>query len=142
MSAPMDPKRLAEIRDIAKGIIPLARLKELERARPDLGPLLADAFLAQNVPDLLAEVERLRQREPTKDEMEAVLGDSAEAFLEGTIRRCVDCREPIFGGPSRCVRCVARLDERDACAKVADAEGDMDPFHPKAARIAAAIRAR
>lgn len=53
---------------------------------------------------------RAAAREPTRDEMEAALGDKDEAFLGGTVRRCIDCRTPIFGGPTRCLRCAGRYE--------------------------------
>jgi hypothetical protein len=45
--------------------------------------------------------------EPTREEMEAALGAKAEAFAYGgTIRRCIDCRAPVFGGPTRGASCA------------------------------------
>lgn len=55
-------------------------------------------------------------REPTREEMLESLGvkgdmqkgtHQTETFRRGTINRCVDCGDPIFGGPTRCDACVA-----------------------------------
>lgn len=69
----------------------------------------------------------LRLREPSRDEMLACLGDRDELAVGDrcpdswpTIRRCRHCREPVAGGPTACVSCVARR-EGDARADLADA---------------------
>lgn len=54
------------------------------------------------------EIARLKEREPTNDEMERALAGADEAFLGGTIRRCRICRCAVFGGPTACIRCVER----------------------------------
>lgn len=53
--------------------------------------------------------------EPTEGEMLTVLTEAAvngksEAFLRGTVRRCLDCKRPVFGGPVRCVHCLKALE--------------------------------
>jgi hypothetical protein len=51
------------------------------------------------------------EREPSDREMEAALGDLSETFYEGwTVRRCIDCRTPVAGGPTRCMRCAWRME--------------------------------
>jgi hypothetical protein len=31
------------------------------------------------------------------------------AFFHGTIRRCLNCKRPVFGGPVRCIHCADSL---------------------------------
>ena len=58
-----------------------------------------------------SELDRLRMREPRREEMEAALGEANEAFYEGwTIRRCRHCRIPVAGGPTACEVCAATQD--------------------------------
>lgn len=48
--------------------------------------------------------------EPSRDEMERALGDIDETFACGwTIRRCIDCRTPVAGGPTRCLPCASEV---------------------------------
>lgn len=49
---------------------------------------------------------------PSEEEMLTALAGAAlngktEAFFHGTIMRCIDCRRPVFGGPTRCAYCAA-----------------------------------
>lgn len=49
--------------------------------------------------------------EPTEEEMLATLAlaelaGKSEAFLGGTVRRCLDCKRPTHGGPTRCAACA------------------------------------
>jgi hypothetical protein len=68
-----------------------------------------DAALARPPAD--SELDRLRMREPRREEMEAALGEANEAFYEGwTIRRCRHCRIPVAGGPTACEVCAATQD--------------------------------
>lgn len=100
---------------------------------PDIDVSGPDANLIAHAPtdiaDLLAEVRTLSHRDPTESEMESALGSADEAFIGGTVRRCRNCRRPVFGGPTWCVSCVARAEvraltaERDALrARVAELE--------------------
>lgn len=81
-----------------------------------------------------SQIERLRKREPTREEADGALGDAREGFLDGWIaRRCLDCGCWVFGGPTRCVRCAERIDrnqartERDAAiARAEKAEKERD----------------
>lgn len=47
---------------------------------------------------------RAARRAEITAQMEAALGDLDEVFIEGigTVRRCLDCRVPVRGGPTRC----------------------------------------
>lgn len=61
----------------------------------------------------------LLHQPPGLDVMEVALGERDVAFVDGwTVRRCVDCRRPIAGGPTRCSSCVElevlRLHEESA----------------------------
>ncbi len=53
----------------------------------------------------------LGSKQPTEEEMltaltEAELRGEKEAFFHGTIRRCTECKRPIFGGPTLCEPCA------------------------------------
>lgn len=93
-----------------------------------------------------ADRDRWAHRLPLREEMEVELAGRDEYFaFGGTIRRCIDCRTPVFGGPTRCERCVGRMEEREACAKVAvECTWLTGPTGQSSLRetIAAAIRAR
>jgi hypothetical protein len=46
----------------------------------------------------------------TASEMEMALGSKDETFAYGgTIRRCIDCNRPVFGGPTRCNTCADKI---------------------------------
>jgi hypothetical protein len=63
-----------------------------------------------------AEVSGLRLREPTQSEGAAAAAGASECFVGGwTGRRCCHCRTWTWGGPTACVRCVARENERRRC---------------------------
>jgi len=50
---------------------------------------------------------------PSIKQMETALGDRSECFAFcRTIRRCIDCRRPVSGGPTRCMRCARHLERR------------------------------
>jgi hypothetical protein len=87
-----------------------------------------DAALARPPAD--SELDRLRMREPRREEMEAALGEANEAFYEGwTIRRCRHCRIPVAGGPTACEVCAATQDPDKnpwPPPKVAGAVGQWD----------------
>ena len=87
-----------------------------------------------------SELDRLRMREPRREEMEAALGEANEAFYEGwTIRRCRHCRIPVAGGPTACEVCAATQDPDKnpwPPPKVAGAVGRMKSL------IAAAVAER
>jgi hypothetical protein len=78
-------------------------------------------------------VRQRKTREPTRDEMERALGAADETFLDGTVRRCIDCRAPVFGGPTRCSHCAgafsaraeARLGELQSIYYLADKVTDL-----------------
>ena len=56
-----------------------------------------------------------------------------------TARRCIDCGLWVFGGPTRCVACVVRV-ERDAAVARADALGaERDRLRDVLAAIAAPL---
>lgn len=68
--------------------------------------------------ELKPELERLglhmkavELREPRRAEMLEVLCEHDEVVFDGwTVRRCLDCREPVAGGPTRCMKCVGKLE--------------------------------
>ena len=71
--------------------------------------------------ELKSELEHRQQREPTANEMERALGNQQETFFDGwTIRRCIDCGQPVAGGPTRCTRCVYLMET--ACLEATKAE--------------------
>lgn len=73
-----------------------------------------------DVEALKARVAMLSKREPTRTEMLAALEDRAEAFCDGwTVRSCIDCSEPIAGGPTRCVSCVRKSSSSPSCCTAA-----------------------
>lgn len=66
---------------------------------------------------LRTEIDLLKRREPTIDEMNLALGDRddlpmGDPYPPGwpTIRRCLHCRVPVTGGPTACLSCVARAE--------------------------------
>jgi hypothetical protein len=53
----------------------------------------------------------LLRREPTPNEGLAVVDTTGFVEHGGwTVRRCVTCDAVVFGGPTRCAPCVARID--------------------------------
>ena len=90
---------------------------------------------------LRAQLATTSRREPTREEMEIALGVSDEAFLGGTIRRCIDCREPVFGGPTRCTLCVARGSVVDANKRATAAERDLTCARENQSRAAEQVAA-
>lgn len=83
-----------------------ARVADLEKERTGL---LAGGVA--EVPALRQRVALLERRDPTEAEMLAALGAADEGFCGGTVRRCLGCRRPVFGGPTRCVGCATEGDE-------------------------------
>ena len=80
-----------------------------DRRRLDGATGALEAAIAN--PPAGSELDRLRMREPRREEMEAALGEANEAFYEGwTIRRCRHCRIPVAGGPTACEVCAATQD--------------------------------
>lgn len=93
-----------------------------------LWPILANQRdqLQRDLAAANEEIARLKDREPTNDEMERALAGGDEAFLGGTIRRCRVCRCAVFGGPTACIRCVEREAHAATTAKLAKAEEMAD----------------
>lgn len=59
-------------------------------------------------------VKALHEREPTRGEMVRALGDCDEVNFDGwTVRACIDCSHPVAGGPTRCMKCVGKLEAGD-----------------------------
>lgn len=66
------------------------------------------------IAELTADLERLckitQWAEPNTEAMKRILGDKQECFAYGcTIRACIDCGTPVYGGPTRCSYCVGKL---------------------------------
>ena len=80
------------------------------------------AHAYRDIPRLLAEVERLKRREPTQNEANHLLGDLDEGYLDGgwTARRCRVCNKWVFGGPTACVLCVAKEEAQAEVARLRD----------------------
>ncbi len=88
-----------------------------------------EALLAAEAKD--KEIEQLRKitqwAEPSTKAMEEALGEQQEIFAYGgTIRRCIDCGTPVFGGPTQCSFCVGK--------KVGAARSKAAETHIKALR--------
>lgn len=87
-------------------------------------------------------------REPTQAEGDAFAAGADECFVPmggWTGRRCRHCGRWCWGGPTACVPCVARAEEREACARVCDDEAARMPdrhLSTVAADLADRIRAR
>lgn len=77
------------------------------------------------------QVSILRQREPTRAEMEKALYESKkdEAFLNGTIRRCRHCKAPVFGGTTACTGCVNGHDRAELQRTIADLQKSSGPYY-------------
>ena len=67
------------------------------------------AFIAAartDVPDLVAEVRRMREEIAAAGQWRRVTADTAFAAPFGTIRACGGCGCLVTGGPTRCARCA------------------------------------
>jgi hypothetical protein len=116
---------VAEVKDAYQGV-----LRRALDARHRMDAALASLEAALARPPADSELDRLRMREPRREEMEAALGEANEAFYEGwTIRRCRHCRIPVAGGPTACEVCAATQDPDKnpwPPPKVAGAVGQWD----------------
>lgn len=101
-------------------------LTDREMLRPP-APIVIDGWLTDADRPSNSEINYLRRREPTTEEMERAL-QGANPLISAvgettigawTVRRCRHCDTPVAGGPTACVRCVAR---RDADARADHAE--------------------
>ena len=69
-----------------------------------------------------SEKELLALRQPTAAEMIAYLDGVADPpFGWSTIRRCVDCNEPVAGGPTRCIVCAVKAEVRSSQRRPSEA---------------------
>jgi hypothetical protein len=66
-------------------------------------------------------------REPSDTEGDAADDGTGQVFVTGwTGRRCIGCNCWVWGGPTRCVRCVERLERDAAIARAEKAERERD----------------
>lgn len=72
-------------------------------------------FQENDIESLLKRMHNIaRTYEPSTELMEKALGDAKEIFASGgTIRRCIDCNTPVFGGPTRCSYCAGKITGRE-----------------------------